>query len=206
MSNTENHPDHVQEFVGKYEETDPISRYFVSSFYDALRSLMPTDIDSIFEAGCGAGFSSEYITQMSSVARFEASDIGTDLIQLAKERRPDINFSVESIYELQREDKSVDLAMALETFEHIDDPLAALRELKRVARKYIILSVPREPLWCAMNLARLKYVTSFGNTPGHINHWSKRRFVSFVEQELPVLQTRSPLPWTMLLARVDSSE
>lgn len=206
MSSNESHPDHVQEFVGKYEETSSISRYFVSSFYQALQTLLPADIDSIFEAGCGAGYSSEYIRQMAPAARFEASDIGTDLIQLAQQRRPDISFSVESIYDLQRDDNSVDLAMALETFEHIDDPLAALRELKRVARKYVILSVPREPLWCIMNLARLKYVSRFGNTPGHINHWSKIGFMSFAAQEVHVLRTRSPLPWTMLLAHVDDSE
>ena len=192
----------VQEFVGKYEETNPISRFLVNGFYRALESLIPADVESIHEAGCGAGYSSEYITRMSPGASFAASDIGAELIQLARQRRPDISFSVASIYDLQQDDNSVDLAIALETLEHIEDPLAAIRELKRVARKYIILSVPREPLWCALNLARLKYVRHLGNTPGHINHWSKRSFMAFVEQEAPVAATRSPLPWTMLLARV----
>ena len=202
MQDNSRQADHVQEFVGKYEETNPLSRYFVNGFYRALEDLIPADIDSIFEAGCGAGYSSEYITRMPHGASYAASDISADLIGLARQRLPGIDFAVESIYALQREDNSVDLAMALETFEHIEDPLAALRELKRVARKYIVLSVPREPLWCALNLARLKYVTRFGNTPGHINHWSKRGFIALVERELPVIRTRSPVPWTMILARV----
>lgn len=204
MSKGSRHPDHVQEFVGKYQDKNPLSRYFVNGFYGALESLFPPDIDSIFEAGCGAGYSSEFVARMPHKASYVASDISADLIELARERLPDIDFAVESIYDLQRDDNSVDLAMALETFEHIDDPLAALRELRRVARKYIILSVPREPLWCALNLARLKYVSHFGNTPGHINHWSKRGFVSMVAKEVAVIDTRSPIPWTILLARASN--
>jgi hypothetical protein len=63
------------------------------------------------------------------------------------------------------------------------------------------VSVPREPLWRALNLARLKYVGALGNTPGHLNHWSRRRFVEFLERRLQVVEVRSPMPWTMALCR-----
>lgn len=91
---------------------------------------------------------------------------------------------------------------ALETLEHLDDPLAALRELKRVSRKYVIVSVPREPLWRILNCARGKYLGALGNTPGHINHWSTRGIRRFVAQELTVIDHRTPLPWSMVLAQV----
>ena len=64
-----------------------------------------------------------------------------------------------------------------------------------------MLSVPREPVWRIANLARLKYIRAFGNTPGHVNHWSRRSFVDFVGRELDVGQVLSPFPWTMLAAR-----
>ena len=55
-----------------------------------------------------------------------------------------------------------------------DDPERALDVLAGLARPWLIASVPREPLWRALNLARLSYVGDLGNTPGHLNHWSKR--------------------------------
>ena len=197
-------PAHVQEFVGKYEEKNPIARRIVERFYSNLQSLLPDDIETVLEVGCGAGYSAERLTDMLPSVAFEGSDIGEDLITLAKERVPNASFSVESVYDLPREDNSVDLVIGLEMLEHLEDPLAALREMKRVSRKYLLLSVPREPLWCTLNLARLKYISSFGNTPGHINHWSKRAFMSFVRREATIIDTRSPIPWTQVLARVDS--
>ncbi len=34
-------------------------------------------------------------------------------------------------------------------------------------------SVPREPLWRGLNMARGAYWGALGNTPGHLNHWSQ---------------------------------
>lgn len=199
------YPSHVKEFTGKYEDQNPIARKLVDGFYRGLSELIPSDISSVLEAGCGAGFSAERIIPLLPAgATYEGSDIGEDLITIAKEKLPGILFSTESIYELQRPDNSFDCVMALETLEHLDDPLKALQELKRVSRKYVIISVPREPLWRVLNMARLKYVDSLGNTPGHLNHWSTRSLQKFVEQEIPAVKYRTPLPWSMVLARVDT--
>ena len=203
MQNKDNRPEHVQEFIGKYEETNPISKYLVDGFYGALESLIPSDVATVLEAGCGAGYSADRIVPMLKNATYEGSDIGEELISIAQEKHPNIPFSIESIYDLQREDNSFDLTLALETLEHLDDPLKALQELKRVSRKYVIISTPREPLWHALNMARLKYVGSLGNTPGHINHWSKRGFQKFASQEAKVIDVRSPIPWNMILLSVE---
>jgi hypothetical protein len=50
-------------------------------------------------------------------------------------------------------------------------------------------------------MARLKYVQELGNTPGHLNHWSRRTFVRFLGRGLDVVEVRAPLPWTMALCR-----
>ena len=39
---------------------------------------------------------------------------------------------------------------------------------------------PREPLWRGLNIARGAYLKDLGNTPGHLNHWSKRGFVALL--------------------------
>ena len=86
--------------------------------------------------------------------------------------------------------------------EHLEDPEAALATLAGLARPWLIASVPREPLWRGLNMARRKYLSRRGNTPGHLNHWSKSGFERFLESRFEVEMLRSPTPWTMALCRV----
>ena len=53
-----------------------------------------------------------------------------------------------------------------------------------------------------LNMARGAYIKDLGNTPGHVNHWSKRAFVSLLGRHGEVVEARSPFPWTMLLVRL----
>jgi hypothetical protein len=86
--------------------------------------------------------------------------------------------------------------------EHVPAPEATLAEMARVARRHLLVSVPREPLWRGLNVARGAYIRDLGNTPGHVNHWSKRSFTALLSRYGTVEQVRSPFPWTMLLVRV----
>ena len=51
-------------------------------------------------------------------------------------------------------------------------------------------------------MARGAYLKDLGNTPGHLNHWSKRSFVALLSRHGEVVEARSPFPWTMLLVRL----
>jgi Methyltransferase domain len=95
------------------------------------------------------------------------------------------------------------LIVCCEVLEHLEDPEAALETIARLARPWAIVSVPREPMWRALNLARLSYVSRLGNTPGHLQHWSRRGFVRFLERRLELVELHSPLPWTIALCRSD---
>jgi SAM-dependent methyltransferase len=98
-------------------------------------------------------------------------------------------------------DATVDLVLAIEVLEHLVDPAAALAEMARVARGAVVLSVPCEPLWRVANMARGRHLAALGNTPGHLQHWGRRRFASLVGRHLDVVEVVSPLPWTMVVAR-----
>jgi 2-polyprenyl-3-methyl-5-hydroxy-6-metoxy-1,4-benzoquinol methylase len=88
-----------------------------------------------------------------------------------------------------------------EVLEHLDEPHTALKALQKVVSNHIIMSVPREPLWRFLNLIRGKYILSAGNTPGHVQHWSRTAFLELVSQYFDVIEIRSPLPWVMVLCR-----
>jgi 2-polyprenyl-3-methyl-5-hydroxy-6-metoxy-1,4-benzoquinol methylase len=116
----------------------------------------------------------------------------------------EIDFEATPVEQLDPARHAAELIVCCEVLEHLDDPERALDVLAGLARPWLIASVPREPLWRALNLARLSYVGDLGNTPGHLNHWSKRDFVRFLTRRFEVVELRSPTPWTMVLCRVQS--
>ena len=113
----------------------------------------------------------------------------------------DVSFDARAVQELDPERDAAELIVCCEVLEHLPDPLAALEILAGLARPWLLVSVPREPLWRALNMARFAYVRSLGNTPGHVNHWSKQTFIAFLARRFEVVEVRAPLPWTMALCR-----
>ena len=85
--------------------------------------------------------------------------------------------------------KAFDLVIACEVLEHIMYPAKVLAEAKRLSRRYAIFSVPREPIWRVLNVARGRYLADLGNTPGHINHWSTQSFVNQVGDRAFVVES-----------------
>jgi 2-polyprenyl-3-methyl-5-hydroxy-6-metoxy-1,4-benzoquinol methylase len=115
-----------------------------------------------------------------------------------------IDFEATPVEQLEPRRDAAELVVCCEVLEHLEDPERALDVLAGLARPWLIASVPREPLWRALNLARLSYVGSLGNTPGHLGHWSKAGFVRFLTSGFEVIEVRTPVPWTMALCRVES--
>ena len=134
--------------------------------------------------------------------RFEASDVDERYVSKLQETGFSAPVRVESVCELQRQQDEFDYVILLEVLEHIEDYRRALSELFRVARRGVIVSVPNEPLWRALNCLRLRYLGDLGNTPGHLNHWSPRRFARLVGEYGTVQEIYRPLPWIMLRADV----
>ncbi|NQV96934.1 MAG: class I SAM-dependent methyltransferase [Acidimicrobiaceae bacterium] len=169
-------------------------------FFDSLTRLANRiSPETILEVGCGEGFSTRRLVKVFGTAtRYRAIEIDSYFAEQARLRNPSINIEQGSVYELPSE--AADLIICLEVLEHLEKPDLALETLFRASRSHVVLSVPREPLWSFGNLARGKYIRNFGNTPGHIQKWSKSDFVEFVSQFGKVLNVASPLPWTVVLA------
>ncbi|WP_434428356.1 hypothetical protein [Nannocystis pusilla] len=97
--------------------------------------------------------------------------------------------------------RSFDMVMMLEVLEHIPGPAQMLPILRRLARRHVLLSVPREPFFCALNFMRGKNLTRLGNDPEHVNHWGRAGFQRFIARDFEVLAAPGVFPWTMVLAR-----
>ncbi len=196
----------ITQFTDKYTKTGKVGNFLVRNFFKTIRKLSPTDATSVLEVGCGAGYSMEELrTFFKEGTTFTACDIDPELVRLTKEKNPSVDCQTASIYALPYADHSFDCVFCLEVLEHLEEPEKALAELARVSKKYIIASTPREPIWRALNMARGKYLRDFGNTHGHINHWSSRALRTLVARYFDIAKVKKPLPWTMIYGKIKST-
>ena len=72
-------------------------------------------------------------------------------------RRPNLEYRAEEATRLSFADDEFDLAAAIEVLEHVPEPEATVAEMARVAERWLLVSVPREPLWRGLNMARGAY-------------------------------------------------
>jgi 2-polyprenyl-3-methyl-5-hydroxy-6-metoxy-1,4-benzoquinol methylase len=190
----------------KYGSTNPVVKRLMAGFESTLEQLFSqANPSSILDIGCGEAI----LTEQWATRLGDRRVVGVDLDdpKLAahwKHRmRPNLELKTLDVTRgLPYGDGEFDLVCATEVLEHVPGPEQVVAEMARVASGHLLVSVPHEPLWRALNLARGAYVKDLGNTTGHINHWTKRGFVSMLARHGDVIAARSPFPWTMLLVRV----
>ena len=190
-------------FYDKYGSRNPIVRILMNGFIREFDSLSrQARVTAAIEVGCGEGELSLRLARQGIAVR--AYDISEDVIVEARKRASSrsisIDFEVASLDQM-RNVATAPLVVCCEVLEHLEHPHEGLEALESLTTNWLLASVPREPIWRILNLARGRYARELGNTPGHVNHWSKREFIAFVETRFQVVEIRCPLPWTMLLCR-----
>jgi SAM-dependent methyltransferase len=188
----------------KYTVRNPVARHLVNGFLAALAELAQrSGARRVHEAGCGEGFLSTMLAERGFAVR--GSDLSPSAVAIARRRAADlglpVSFRVADLYALTPEPDGAELVVCCEVLEHLGDPARALGVLARLAEPHLIVSVPREPLWRFLNMARGRYWGALGNTPGHLQHWSTPGFLALLERQVEVLAVRTPLPWTIALCR-----
>ena len=189
----------------KYGSTNPVVRRLMASFERTLDELMRrAEPRSLLDVGCGEGVLVHRWAQSLPDSRVVGIDLQEESIQAgwAQRQAPNLEYRTMPAEELPFADGEFDLATAIEVLEHVPDPEHTLAEMARCAERHLLVSVPREPLWRMLNMARGAYLGQLGNTPGHLNHWSRRSFARLLQQHGEVVELRSPFPWTMLLVRL----
>ena len=202
-------PDHAAVPTGntfdKYGSQNPVVRRLMAGFERTLDQLFAqADPGSVLDIGCGEGV----LTQRWASRLGSGRVVGVDLddpklrSEWATRTRGNLEFRTTAGRRLEFATDEFDLVAAIEALEHIPEPELTIAEMARVARRSLLVSVPREPLWRILNVARGAYVRELGNTPGHVNHWSQRTFVRELARHGEIVEVRTPFPWTMLLVRV----
>lgn len=188
----------------KHTSENPVQRMLIDRFHAKVESII-TDLrpQTLLDAGCGEGFVDEILLRAMPELEVSGFDVLEDCVKLASLRNPRATFTTGSIYEIAQEDKSFDVVIALEVMEHLHEADKALAEMARVAKDYVVLSVPHEPFFCLANAARGKNldIDPKGSDPDHRNFWSRGGFGEFVSRELEVVQLTGSFPWTICVGR-----
>jgi len=195
----------------KYGSRNPLVRRMMDGFERNLDELMEragsgrAGPGSLLDVGCGEGvLVHRWATRLGEGCRLVGIDLEEPSIQAgwAQRQAPNLTYEVMRAENLPFATDEFELVTAIEVLEHVPDPEHTLAEMARCAQRHLLVSVPREPLWRMLNMARGAYWSEFGNTPGHLNHWSRRAFTALLSRHGTVVEARSPFPWTMLLVRL----
>lgn len=189
----------------KYGSANPLVRRLMAGFEAALDELFAHAAPrSVLDVGCGEGvLTARWARQLAS-CRVVGVDLDDPKLKehWASSAQENLEFRAGRAESLPFADGEFDLVAATEVLEHVADSHRVLAEMARVSRRHLLVSVPREPLWRALNVARGAYLRDLGNTPGHLNHWSRRAFVRWLGSHGEVVAVRTPFPWTMALVLV----
>ncbi len=188
--------------LAKHTTKNPINKLFLNGFTKTLiKEVKRIDPVSVLDVGCGEGFVLHQLRKNNLGKNLEGIDSMPEAIEVGKKLHPNLKLRMGDIYKLPYKDNAFDLVICCEVLEHLKQPEKGLKELIRVSKKYVLLSVPNEPLFTWQRVLRGKNIMKFGAHPEHINHWSTKKFKMFVSKYLHVMEVRKPLPWTMIVGR-----
>jgi ubiquinone/menaquinone biosynthesis C-methylase UbiE len=164
-------------YEGEYDERAMRWRRLcaIDKAENIVRLLGPRagEVRTVLEAGCGTG------AVVATLTRYLAADefIGVDMADPNLHADPLVAETGVRLVQsdgasLPFEDASIDLVYASHVLEHVEDERGFLRELARVARKYVVVEVPCE-LTLQTNAGRLQHSLT---TLGHINSFTPHSF------------------------------
>ncbi len=193
-------------FYDKYNSKNPIYNKLMSNFLSNLFSYIPDNVDdnklNIFEVGCGEGHLAYELLKTKKNIIYKGVDLDLEIINLAKQNCKNAEFEIASIYELEKYyENKYDFVIVAEVLEHLTEPEKAIKQILKLKTDNYIFSVPNEPTWRILNMMRLKYIKDFGNTPGHLQNWSKNNFHQLLTKYFQIIDIKSVFPWTMALCK-----
>lgn len=99
--------------------------------------------DDLLDVGCGPGTITADLAERVAPGRVVGIDRSAEVVALAAERHHDdrLQFRVADLMQLPFDDDSFDVVHAHQVLQHLDDPVAALVELRRVCRPGGIVAV-----------------------------------------------------------------
>jgi SAM-dependent methyltransferase len=137
-------------------------RRILQQVLDRYVGTSGSDRRKILDVGCGTG---TMLTYLAAYGKAQGIDVDEEAIRYCRERGL-VDVRLGAAEQLPFDDGSFDLVTALDVVEHLDDDLAAIREVARVLRPggRVLMTVPAHRfLWGdqdEVNLHKRRYVAA----------------------------------------------
>jgi SAM-dependent methyltransferase len=171
---------HDSNNLRKWEYGNGIYQRALSRYLDRLGALLlRTGAGTVLDAGCGEGFVQRAMRARGFSGAWTGVDASAGAVAFAAERAPRDSWRVGDLRALPDPSASYDVVLCSQVLEHIPDPTHVRDELARVTGRWLLISVPLEPVFrtaCALSIA-----LGIGQDPGHVNFWTPTAFRRFLE-------------------------
>jgi len=163
-----------QDARGKYFSKNPLKPRLLDAFFKNLFMMIYArgKPNSILEVGCGEGIAGYLIKHEFAGLEYVGSDIRMSHLRAARNIVGKELVGANGM-NLPFPDKSFDMVLFLEVFEHVEGWGKVLAEGLRVARKSVIFSVPAYPWYQLSNLVFGNNIRRLGENHDHINQFSR---------------------------------
>ncbi len=185
----------------KYNSTNPLQMFLIKKFLQKIQELISKiEGKTLLDVGSGEGYVLKAILDQK---QFQAAALEPNkkALKILQKKLPNIIVKQGYVENIPFDNNSFEVVVCCEVLEHLPDPEKALQELKRVGKKYFILSVPNEPWFSLANFLRGKNISRWGCDPEHIQKWSTKAFSELVNKELKIIKIQQSFPWTIVLAK-----
>ena len=88
----------------------------------------------LLDVGCGPGSITADFAQRLGPGSVLGIDVSAGIVDAARGEHPGIEFEIGDVYRLAFDDASWDVVHAHQLLQHVSDPVAALKEMRRVVR------------------------------------------------------------------------
>lgn len=154
-----------------YDQGDYIKRKAL-----LIKNIIPNDVDTIIDVGCGNGI---ITNELSNNWKVVGLDISEEAIKYVK-----CEAVIASGTSIPFQDKSFDLVLTSEMLEHLSDSdlSKTIEEISRIAKKYIIISVPNNEN-LAISHAKCEKCMKVFHVWHHIQSFNKKRIIDLIGTE-----------------------
>lgn len=184
----------------------PVVRAFAEPKLDFVRDCIGDRGEklSMLEVGAGNGYFSHTFDKAFELTCLDFSKNMLEMNPVPWERKV-----VGDAENLQFDDDSFDVVFCGNLLHHLEDPLIAVREMARVARKHVVLIEPNivNPLMFAFGALKPEERGSLKFTPGYVKRLGRRagmRLRGFASHG-SIVPNKTPLPLLPVLRRIDGS-
>ena len=128
----------VQMEQTNYISQNPIIKALLSNFIDKIcASLISIGASKKrgIDAGCGEAHMLGHLHARGVVGEIVAVDVNNDYLAYARQKYPYDHFLAADLINLPFPDHTFDYVISTEVFEHLDDPVSAITELRRIGKK-----------------------------------------------------------------------